>query len=144
MRTPVAAVILLRQDGAALFQHRDDNPRIPHAGLWTPPGGHLEPDEDLADCARREFAEETGYRLDAIQHLTTFVDDSATGFDPLPLTVFWSLYDGTQVITCLEGQALAFVPRAEASGYPIPPYLVDLWDLALTRAVEAGVLEPAG
>ncbi len=96
----------------------------------------------MADCARREFAEETGYKLDAIQHLATFVDDSATGFDPLPLTVFWSLYDGTQVITCMEGQALAFVPRAEASDFPIPGYLIDLWDLAVTHAITAGILAP--
>lgn len=33
----------------------------PKAGLWLPPGGHLEPDDQtLLDAARREVREETG------------------------------------------------------------------------------------
>jgi hypothetical protein len=32
MSAPVAAVVLLRQDGAALFQLRDDKPGLRHAG----------------------------------------------------------------------------------------------------------------
>ena len=41
-------------DGAALLvDHR-------RAGLWLPPGGHVEPDEHPADTARREAAEELG------------------------------------------------------------------------------------
>jgi ADP-ribose pyrophosphatase YjhB (NUDIX family) len=31
-----------------------------NAGLWLPPGGHVEPDEHPADTARRELAEELG------------------------------------------------------------------------------------
>jgi len=31
-----------------------------NAGLWLPPGGHLEPDEHPADAARRETQEELG------------------------------------------------------------------------------------
>jgi hypothetical protein len=35
---------------------------------------------------------------------------------------------------CREGQALAFLDRRNAGSYPIPPYLVDLWDRALAAA----------
>lgn len=31
-----------------------------NAGLWLPPGGHVEPDEHPADTARRETREELG------------------------------------------------------------------------------------
>jgi ADP-ribose pyrophosphatase len=36
------------------------------------PAGTLEPGEDPADAARRELAEETGYRAGRIEHLLTF------------------------------------------------------------------------
>jgi 8-oxo-dGTP diphosphatase len=35
-----------------------------NAGLWLPPGGHIEPDEDPVDTARREAREELG--IDAV------------------------------------------------------------------------------
>lgn len=34
------------------------------AGLWLPPGGHVQPDEDPADTARRETMEELGIEAD--------------------------------------------------------------------------------
>ena len=135
----VAAIVLLRDDGAALMQHRDDKPGLSHAGLWVPPGGHSEPGESMESCARREFLEETGYALGDLSLLTEFIDANAPGFPPLKLVVYWSRYDGIQPVTCLEGQALEFISRARADRYPIPPYLLDVWDQALdaARAVEA-------
>lgn len=129
----VAAIVLLRADGAALLQHRDDRPDIPHPGLWTPPGGHCESGESLEHCARREFLEETNYRCDEILWLTTF-EDRVEGHRPCWLTVFWAQYDGRQVPVCREGEALQFIRREDASAYPIPAYLVRVWDRALAAA----------
>jgi 8-oxo-dGTP pyrophosphatase MutT (NUDIX family) len=137
----VGAIFLLRADGAALLQHRDDIPGLPHAGLWVPPGGHCEDGESLERCARREFEEETTYRCGSLTWLTTFdnlvVEDRA----PFHLGVYWAVYDGAQTVQCLEGQALEFVDRGDASRYPIPGYLVDLWDRVLTdsQSVRAGI-----
>lgn len=141
VRGIVAAVYLLREDGAALLQLRDDKPEIPHANTWVPPGGHCEPGEPIEECARREFAEETDYRLGAIEELVRFVDDNVAGFEPLDLTVYWATYDGMQEVQCREGQEIAFVPRAEAEDVGIPAYLVELWDRALARMPEAGANE---
>lgn len=33
----------------------------PDAGKWATPGGHLEMNERIGDCARREFLEEAGF-----------------------------------------------------------------------------------
>ena len=65
IRKRVAGIVLLREpDGAALLQHRDDKPGLPHANLWVPPGGHCDGDESWDACAAREFLEETGYSSD--------------------------------------------------------------------------------
>ena len=126
-----AAIYLLREDGAALLQHRDDNPEIPLSGLWVPPGGHVEPGETSEDCIRREFLEESGYTLGDVYVLTEFLDDHAEGFQPLWMTFFWSLYDGIASIVCNEGQALEFVSRDDAAIKNVPPYLIHLWDRLL-------------
>lgn len=48
------AVILAMHDGQwVLCRHRDRN-------TWEIPGGHREPNEDIAETARRELIEETG------------------------------------------------------------------------------------
>ncbi|MEW5984302.1 MAG: NUDIX domain-containing protein [Acidobacteriota bacterium] len=137
----VAAIVLLREDGAALLQHRDDKPGLSHAGLWTPPGGHREAGESIVACARREFEEETLYRLGDLHLLTAFVDDHVDGAPPLKLTVFWTMYDGVQPLECREGQALEFIRREDAPSYPIPGYLIDVWDRAIAAGTRAGRLE---
>ena len=129
----VAAVILLRRDGAALLQHRDDRPDLRHPGIWGPPGGHADPGELMIDCARRELREETGYDGSALWFLSSS-DDSIEGWPVYQLTLFWGWYDGIQPVVCHEGQALAFIERSSAENYPIPAYLINAWDAALAAA----------
>jgi 8-oxo-dGTP pyrophosphatase MutT (NUDIX family) len=126
--------VLLREDGAALLQHRDDKPGLRNAGMWVPPGGHCELGESMEVCARREMREETGYDCDQLNWLISFEDDFAKEWPSYPLTVFWARYDGLQSVQCLEGQALQFVERHLATSYPIPAYLVVIWDLALAAS----------
>lgn len=128
---PVAAVFLLRSDGAALFQLRDDKPNLRHAGMWVPPGGHQEPWEPIAACARRELREETGYDCPDPRRLAAFTDDQGDGWPPYELTVFWARYDGAQPLRCMEGRDLRFIERREAATFPIPSYLVPIWDMAI-------------
>jgi 8-oxo-dGTP pyrophosphatase MutT (NUDIX family) len=51
-------LLLDREDRALLF--RAVNPATGVA-FWFPPGGEIEPGESVADAARRELAEETGF-----------------------------------------------------------------------------------
>ena len=46
--------ILLAHPGGPYWARRDP-------GAWTIPKGQVEPGEETLDCARREFAEETGF-----------------------------------------------------------------------------------
>lgn len=56
----VGAVLLDRQDRVLLIK-RGTAPAI---GLWSIPGGRLEPGEKLVDACRREVLEETGVSID--------------------------------------------------------------------------------
>ncbi|MDX2099761.1 MAG: NUDIX hydrolase [Leptolyngbyaceae cyanobacterium bins.59] len=130
----IAAVVLLREDGAALLQHRDNKPGLPSAGLWVMPGGHCETDESLEACACREFLEETAYTCQGLHWLLTIEGHQDQGRPPSDLTFFWARYDGVQPVTCLEGQALEFIEREQAPNYPIEAYQVEIWDRAIAAA----------
>ncbi|PAU78591.1 NUDIX hydrolase [Halomonas salipaludis] len=63
-----ACAVIQREDGAILMVKRL-NP--PEAGLWSVPGGKVEPGESLPDAAAREAFEETGLRVEVGQRLWT-------------------------------------------------------------------------
>jgi len=54
---PGARVVIVREDGAILLQHRSD------FSVWGLPGGNAEEGEDLTKVATRETYEETGLRI---------------------------------------------------------------------------------
>lgn len=128
MKSQVSGIILLRDDGAALLQHRDDKPGLRHAGMWVMPGGHCDSGETIEACARRELREETGYDCDDLRWLFAFEDQENP---ECGCTMFWARYDGRQPVRCLEGQALMFVAREQASSFLIPSYMLDRWDMAI-------------
>jgi 8-oxo-dGTP pyrophosphatase MutT (NUDIX family) len=132
-RIQVCGVVLLRSDGAALLQLRDDKPEIRDPGVWVFPGGHVEPNETLEDGARREFLEETTYTCGRLQQLIDYSAEEIGYSGEFHLTFFLAEFDGKQPVTCLEGQALCFVERTNASKLKTPTYLESVWDLALLR-----------
>jgi 8-oxo-dGTP diphosphatase len=67
MNTPFAAsVALLRRTDLLLIQRN----RAPSEGLWTLPGGRLEPGESAEQCAVREIKEELGLAVFALRPVT--------------------------------------------------------------------------
>ena len=68
-RPPVvagAAILILDRAGKVLLHRRSDD------GLWSLPGGALEPGESLEEAARREAAEETGLTLGELTLVDVF------------------------------------------------------------------------
>ena len=135
----VAGIVLLRPDGAALLQLRDNIGTIQDPGIWVVPGGHIEPGETIREGACREFLEETCYRCANARPLARFTS-AELGYPGLfELVFFWDTFDGVQEIECREGQALEFVGRTDVESMPRREYLTRVWDLALeARAAEAG------
>jgi 8-oxo-dGTP pyrophosphatase MutT (NUDIX family) len=135
-RRTVAGVILLRRDDAALLQLRDDKPTIQDPGIWVVPGGNVEPGETPIEGACREFLEETCYRCDDAHPVARFTSGELGYSEGFDLVFFWGNYDGVQKIECREGQALQFVPRAEADKLPRRDYLTRVWDMAISLRSE--------
>lgn len=131
-----SAVLLLREDGAALFQLRDAKPGLRDEGCWGLPAGHSQPGESAEACARREMREETGYVCGELAWLASFHLAPERGCPPVTVTVFWGRYDQTKPLRCFEGQEVRFLERARAASYPIVDYLLGIWDIAL-RALRA-------
>ena len=129
----IAAVFLLREDGAVLLQLRDNIKGLRNAGKWVPPGGGVEQNESLTQCAYRELFEETAYKCDRLNWLAS-CEDKVKGWPPYSLNMFWTRYDGKQNFRCQEGQDLQFVARNVAENYNVPSNLVGFWDLALQAA----------
>lgn len=77
----LATLVYLRQDGRTLMLHRVKKERDMHAGLWNGLGGKMEEGETPAECAVREFREESGLTIKepALRGILTFpsnVDES--------------------------------------------------------------------
>jgi len=63
----VAASVLIESDGKVLLTRRKHNPQ---KGMWVPPGGFVDWDEDPRRAAIRECEEETGLKVE----ITKLVD----------------------------------------------------------------------
>lgn len=71
MRVAADICALRRSDGELkilLIRRAKD----PFKGSWALPGGRLESDENLDQCAVRELEEETGLKVESIRQFATF------------------------------------------------------------------------
>lgn len=78
--------------------------KAPFAGQWAIPGGFVEPNETLAQAARRELREETGIEPEHLEQLHTF---GTPGRDPRGWTI-----SVAHLALLREEQATAWQPQA--------------------------------
>ncbi len=113
---------------------------LPHTGdiCWVPPGGGLEGDESIFDCAVREAFEEAGIsvELDRIVYLRQFID-KGFGVHNFEVFVLCSSFSGELTIENNVGQPDAmdvlearFLSRQDMEGLTVYPELLrdDFWD----------------
>ncbi len=88
----------------------------PMAGLWSFPGGRLEPGETPADAARREMAEET--RLSGGQLLPLGAFDP-TGEGAIELSVFAARWRGGEPVAASDAADASFFPLQVLADMPL-------------------------
>jgi len=130
----VGALFLLRDDGALLMQLRDDKPGLRHAGVWVPPGGHIEDGETVEQGTVREFLEETDYSCGKMNWLQ-MMEIRHPEWPTYLLGVFWAFYDEKQKTECREGQILKFIKREDANILMIPPFIFMIWDKLIQNTI---------
>ena len=121
----IGSIFLIRDDGSLLMQLRDEYPYLRHSGLWVPPGGHMNFGETLKDVAIREFREETQLVYKKIQWLKA-IEVLLYPWPTYLLGIFWVRYDN-QPFKCQEGRDLAFVSPSEATQFPMPHFIAQIW-----------------
>ena len=129
--TPVVGVGAIVFDGAGrvLLVERG---RPPGAGLWSIPGGRLEPRETLAQAVAREVREETGLIVE-VGALACVVERMGDDYHFVLLDYFARITGGT-LAAASDARAARFVAIDEVAALPTTDGLVDV--LARARATQ--------
>jgi 8-oxo-dGTP diphosphatase len=69
----MGTAVWIRRDGKIMLAKRALEKKA-GAGMWCPPGGHVEMFETIEDCAIRETREEAGIEIQKVR-LMTFLED---------------------------------------------------------------------
>jgi len=114
-----ASVALIRDNKVLVIQRA----YAPYQNLWTLPGGRIEPNETIEQCAVREIAEEVGLTV----HKVSPVLVQTLGQDQqFRLAVFASLdFEGT-VVASDEVKAYRWASRGELVQYRTTSRLDDV------------------
>lgn len=120
-RTVVNAVFI--DNGAVLLARRSAH-REAYPGLWSFPGGHVEPRETLDAALVREVREEVGVVPTAWRRLRTITDPNASDADPV-------VYHMYAVDAWEGGEPVALGDEHSELGWFSPRTAANFPDLAL-------------
>jgi ADP-ribose pyrophosphatase YjhB (NUDIX family) len=129
--TPVVGVgaIVFDPAGRVLLIQRGNPPGV---GLWSVPGGRLEPRETLAQAVTREALEETGLVVE-VGALACVVERFGDDYHFVILDYFARVIGG-ELAAGTDARAARFVEPAELDTLPLTEGLADV--LARARATQ--------
>lgn len=141
-RPQVGVAVLVRraEDGALLMMRRKGSHG---AGTWSVPGGRLERDETVAECAARELAEEAGIRAAASRMRPVGWTYTDMGDGGVWLTLYMLLDhpvdgDACRLMEPEKCSAMRWVPRDEERPAP----LFEPNNVALANGIDIWNVEP--
>ncbi|MFM9939839.1 MAG: NUDIX hydrolase [Hyphomicrobiaceae bacterium] len=94
-------------------------------GLWSLPGGHVEPGETAQDAARREVHEETGIdaRIDGLVGVHDVIsrDDAGMLRAHYVLTVYFGSWMAGEAVAASDSRDAQFFPLSNIDNVPMTP-----------------------
>lgn len=117
-RPAVSAAVF--RDGLVLLAQRG---KPPLQGVWSLPGGRVEPGETARDAARRELAEETGITADlmGVADVVDVIvrDDDGSLRAHYVITAFFGVWTGGEATPGSDCQAVEWVALGDLAGRPM-------------------------
>jgi 8-oxo-dGTP diphosphatase len=118
LRANITTLVYAVHDGRVLLLLRRKQPNL---GLWSPPGGKLEPGETPLDCAVRELHEETGLDATTAELVAVVSEMDAIRRDTwLTFVVRVGVSSDTPLVGSSEGDP-SWVPFGDVASLPAPP-----------------------
>lgn len=126
---------------AAIFRNREvllvERAKGASAGLWSLPGGHIEPGETAAAAALRELAEETGVAAEllGLADVRDVIrrDKSGSVVAHYVIAVYYGIWREGEPVAGSDSRAARFVPLAELERYPLTEGVVRVITAAAER-----------
>ena len=145
----VVITAIIQKDGKYLITRRSPTKkRFP--GMWTVPGGHLEPADFmgypketehywynvLEKALTREIQEETGLTIEHIRYVTSLATEHTDGAASIVISCLADYVSGEVTLQADETDQAAWVTLEEAKKYPLLDGILD--ELVMADALRSG------
>lgn len=118
---PAASAIIFRGESVLIVERGKGTA----AGIWSLPGGHIEPGEKARDAAARELLEETGLSVELLGlvdvHDGIFRDGEGVLRAHYVLAVYWGRSGVGEPVAATDVRDARFVPMSGISSYTMTP-----------------------